>query len=96
MKTISKGIQDGTDDTVCTDHSVGDSAVGSDHCISANQHVLLHLTAVAQTDPGLSVHVMSGVSTALAFMARKVGLWRDGIDPATDHVGGDGVVHEEI
>ncbi len=39
---------------------------------------------------------MSRVSTALAFLGCKVGLGCDRIDPAADHVGGDGVVHEEV
>lgn len=96
MKIWIKPIRGRTDGTVCTNHGVRYSAVCADHCISADEHVLLHLAAVTQTDPRLSVHVMSGVSTAPAFVVGEVGLGCDGIDPASDHVGGHGVVHKEI
>lgn len=78
------------------DDAVRNATVGADASVAANQNVLLHLAAVAQTDSGASVDIVARVRAALSLLVREVGLRGDRVDPPPHNIRRHRIIHEEV
>lgn len=75
---------------------MGNAAVSPNAGITANEDVLLHLAAVAQTDTSASVNVVTRVSAAPFLLVREVGLRSEWVKPPPHEVRRHRVVHKEV
>lgn len=79
-----------------TDDAVRNATVGADASVAANENVLFHLAALAQTDSGPSVDVVARVRAALSLLVCEVGLRGDRVDPPPHNIRRHRIVHEEV
>ena len=81
---------------VVTDDTVRNITVCTNAGVAANENVLLHLAAVAQTDSGASVDVVARIRTAPSLLVDEVGLRGERIDPSPHQVRRHRVIHEKV
>lgn len=85
-----------TDGATATDDTIGNATVGADASVAANENVLFHLAAVAQTDSRPSVDIVARVGAALSLLVREVGLRGDRVHPPPHNIRRHRIIHEEV